>query len=1098
MLTPGPWPRLAFCQIRPAAPDPQTRMPTQLITGHRRALEGAFAQQVSARQASDPLAAVHVLVASTLLRPYLRRVLARDLGGALNVHLLTPGELGLTLGEPNLLRAGRQPLPLLADRVLTARAAVDHPGAFADVAELPGFPGALARTLRDLRLAGAAPDLLARIAAGEPDQTDPDTRRLASLADLHAIAAEARGGRYGPEDALALADPAELETGLIVYGVWEVTALLGGALRRISEAGHALTVLLPRTGPATASAVTRFTTFLTEDLGATTTLAADPEPAGAGALPGAADWLFAPAAAGPVSPDDPSLRISTAPDPPREVAHVVRQLLTWADEGIAFHEMAVAYRDGATYRVLLDAALRDADIPAYVHEGTPLSERPLGRRVLALLGLADARDAAVGAPRLARADVLAFLADARLPEATYDEYGKASVPRWETITRRAGVIAGIESWRTRLGAYGRDLVAPFVAADEEPPAWATGRVADAGELLRFVEDLGVTLGARPHHGTWAEHASWLDALLERYVDDAPPVRGAIADLARLDTLAEPTDAAGFDRAVTALLEGLRDRDVLGGRAGAFGLRGVNVLDVVSLRQLGFRAVAIVGLGERSFPPPPREDPLLLDDRRQQLAAGYGIDLPLRARGGDPEPLQFLTAVEAADERLLATFARAGSDGRGQLPSTFLRALAERLAGRRVTAADVESSPIPGLERLPAGRIGPLDPATALTARERRRALLEDRAPGAVELVRDRLPRTIAGALARDARNRTTLTAYDGLLSAGTLPALRGLPSLARFSATGLEAYAACPQQHFLSSVLGLRPIEEPEELQRLGALDKGTAIHTILQRFLRDRPTGPATLEDERRRLQAVAGPVLDALESDGRTGFALLWEVDRIRIEEDLDRWLVLTTERDAGAPRPTRQGFEVRFGPRHHGSPPAQEDPLSRDEPLLIVLPSGQTLSLGGYVDRVDHSPGTGRFTVVDYKSGSLWGKEEDELQGGQTLQLPLYLLAIADLLGVDPAGGMARYESVDRKGRFERIAFDGALVAGERPPLIDLLDEIVESRRSGDFHREPALGERDNKCNFCSVSGACDPRRKLLHRRKDQATQIAARTARLERFP
>lgn len=145
---------------------PKLPMPTELITGPRAALESAFAAAVARRQAADPLAAVHVLVGSTLLRPYLRRVLATELGGALNVHLLTPGELGLALGEGSLLRAGRQPLPLLADRVLTARAAVSHPGAFADVADLPGFPGALARTLRDLRPGGVTPAQLAAIAAG--------------------------------------------------------------------------------------------------------------------------------------------------------------------------------------------------------------------------------------------------------------------------------------------------------------------------------------------------------------------------------------------------------------------------------------------------------------------------------------------------------------------------------------------------------------------------------------------------------------------------------------------------------------------------------------------------------------------------------------------------------------------------------------------------------------------------------------------------------------------------------------------------------------------------------------------------------------------
>jgi len=267
-----------------------------------------------------------VLVGSTLLRPYLRRVLATELGGALNVHLLTPGELGLTLGEPTLLRAGRQPLPLLADRVLTARAAVSYPGAFADVADLPGFPGALARTLRDLRLAGVTPDALAQIAAGAPDQDDPDTRRLTSIADLHARTVAGGAGRYGSEDALADADPAALETGLIVYGVWEATALLRQALQSIADAGQDLTVLLPHASPTTASATAAFTTFLVDGLAAATATVTDPTPPRT-TLDDATGWLLAPPTPPPTTTTpDGSLRLTTAPDPTREVGHVVRQL----------------------------------------------------------------------------------------------------------------------------------------------------------------------------------------------------------------------------------------------------------------------------------------------------------------------------------------------------------------------------------------------------------------------------------------------------------------------------------------------------------------------------------------------------------------------------------------------------------------------------------------------------------------------------------------------------------------------------------------------------------------------------------------------------
>lgn len=1066
-------------------------MAPRLITGPRLALEHSLACEVQARQSRDPLAPIHILVGGTLLRSYLRRILADGLGGVANVHVLTPGELGLLLGEPALVARGDAPLPFLAERVLASQAAANDPGAFEPVAALPGFPGALARTLRDLRFSDVSPAHLTRAAEADEDQDDPDTRRLASLAALHADAQAGRAGRYGPEEALAHADPDLLGgKGLIVYGLWTVSALLQTALVRIADSGQPVTVLTPATATPADGALHDFWRFATDDLRAERhDLPLEAAEAGEPTnLATAQRHLFTTASASHGS--DRTLQILSAPDPAREAREVVRRLLAWADEGIAFHEMAVVYRDGGTYRALLEAALRDADVPAYVHEGTPLTERPLGRRITALLALADARNPDTDAPRLDRADVVAFLADARLPEETFADYGRSSVPRWEQMSRQAGVTGGsVADWQQRLDAYAEDLAAR-AKPDEEIPAWLTERQDSARRLAAFVTDLDVALTARPAGGPWTRHVAWLDDLLARYVGDSTPVRGALGDLARLDDLTGPIDASGFSSAVTAVLEGLRDRDVLGSRQGAFGLRGVAVLDANSTRGLGFRAVAVVGVSERAFPPPPREDPLLLDDRRAALNAVHGFRLPLRARGADPEPLEFHSVLAAASERLLASYARAGSDGSAQLPSMFLRAVAEQLSGGRVTIADIDDGKVPGLIRLAAGRIGPADPDSAVTARERRRALLEDGDFGAVTLVRHRLPRTALGARARDARRITHLTAYDGLLSPAALADARTLARFDRLSPTGLESYAGCPHRQLLNGVLGLREIEEPEELLRLSALDKGSAVHEILEHFLRKQPAGRLDLRAEKSRLRSVMAPVLDALQASGRTGYPLLWAVDRTRIEEDLERWLQLSI--DELSARPASRGYEVSFGAVSRGTDPEAVDPMSRPEPLTITLSGDRELEIRGFVDRVDHDPRSGSFEVVDYKSGSMWGKQSNALRGGRSLQLPLYVLAIAQALGVDPAQGSARYESVDRKGEFKHAVYDATLLTGDPSPLVGILDELIAAREAGDFHREPS------ECRFCSVKGACEPRRNLLHTVKSGDPRIVAHAERAELYP
>ena len=59
----------------------------------------------------------------------------------------------------------------------------------------------------------------------------------------------------------------------------------------------------------------------------------------------------------------------------------------------------------------------EAGIPVYLDDGPSIAERPLGRRILALIDLIDSP--------LRRRDVLAFLTDGWLPEETRERYGGA-------------------------------------------------------------------------------------------------------------------------------------------------------------------------------------------------------------------------------------------------------------------------------------------------------------------------------------------------------------------------------------------------------------------------------------------------------------------------------------------------------------------------------------------------------------------------------------------------------------------------------------------------------------------------------------------------
>ena len=111
--------------------------------------------------------------------------------------------------------------------------------------------------------------------------------------------------------------------------------------------------------------------------------------------------------------------------------------------------MAIAYRQADAYRPLIEAVFAEAGIPVYLHEGSPLAERPLGRRTLALLDLYESD--------LSRQSVMDFLSDARLPKELRDEFAGIPASRWDSVSREAGVVAGAAQWGERLSALARDL-----------------------------------------------------------------------------------------------------------------------------------------------------------------------------------------------------------------------------------------------------------------------------------------------------------------------------------------------------------------------------------------------------------------------------------------------------------------------------------------------------------------------------------------------------------------------------------------------------------------------------------------------------------------
>lgn len=1057
----------------------------RVISGQPAALGSALADRVAELRREDPLSPITVLVGTSLQRPFLARSLAARLGGHASVRILMPGDLALLLGAPALVAAERRALPPLADRVLLAEVAREHPGYFAPVAETPGFSEALFRLVRELRGAGYDLSDLGPLLAGATDAQE----KAVALAEILARFEARRTGFYGPDDALAAANPDLLDgLGLLVWGVLDLQPAMERLLRRI--AGRLpVDVYLPDVPAAADAPLGALRQRLAAGESTSHTLHA---PVPDTALDRVRRRMFSPPA-GPATSPDGTLRLVSAPDPAREVRAAARACLEWAQEGVRFWEMAVAYRHGEAYRPLVEAVFIEAGIPLYPHEGSPLAERPVGRQTLALLDLYESD--------YSRQSVMDFLTDARLPQELHEEYDGIPATRWDSVSRQAGIVAGVEQWGQRLQLLQDDLRGEDETEDQ--PQWVADRIADADKLARFIDDLSRRMAAHPVRAPWSEQLDFLEGLLSRYVKGGEEVVKALRGLERFTALEDEVAFERFLEVVQRAIETLRSEDVLQGDPGAFARRGVNVVAVNSLPGIAFARVWILGAAERAFPPPVRQDPILLDDERALISRRAGAELAPRATRGTEEALQFALACEAAHDRLVVSYARrATGENRPRLPSVFFRELASQLEGRRVSAEETPLLRRDDVERIAGDAIGaPIpggryasDPqvvsdaaASAISVSERDRTFLQARVtqPVAIASFERAAPAFARARAAARARRSGRYSEWDGALSSRALDAVAALLGSDRsYSPTSLEGYAVCPQQFLMGDLLRIRAVAEPERTFEIDALRRGNLFHRIFERFHSewDGSVPAAHAPNAADRMRALAEEECDAAEQRGETGYPALWAATRLEVIDDCLQWLDREREDPLTRTLPN-VACEARFGRRWPGE---QRGDLSRDEPIELEV-DDHHLRLTGRIDRINWSDDRRRFRVIDYKTGRVRSERSGELQGGRMLQLPLYVLAGAALLGADPRGGEAAYVYPTRRGEFKTVEWSGEDLAERHDEVLALLGAVLEAIARGDFMVAP--WDADTACRYCDFDPICPRGRTAYVKRKAADERLGA---------
>ncbi len=1027
---------------------------TQFVPYGRPATE-ALVQIIGRVQSNDPLAAVTVIVPSNLVGLSVRRVVGSgamsvgDRAGLANVGFVTPFQLAEHVAADLLLDTRPITNPVLGAAV--RRALAEDPGPYGPVAHHEATEQALAGLFSDLSNVDDAA-LEAIVEEGS---------RAAELAvGFYRTIASHLGGFHTERDlAVAAGGRADLAEQLERFGhvVWYLPTPTSAALRdfigRVLTDAASSSVIVGVSGGKEADELVFHT--------CTDASVAIPSDAQLGELP-------------PAATADRIVSVADAAEEAREVCARVVQLI---GDGVAPHRIGIFFPSPDPYVRIIEQQLDAADLPANGPNPRRLAESVAGRVLLGALDLPSHRW---------RRDRVAALISAG-PLRSGDERVRPTA--WDDLSRNAGVVGDLADWRTKLARYlalTHEKLAELEPDDERTSRWRrtlTDRTHDIPRLQQFIDHAAAAVRAVDTADSWHDKSAAATALLtsllgpehqhahwpEPEQDAFARIEAALARLASLDDIEPSPATAVFLRALRSEL------DVSRGRRGRFG-HGVMYGPIGSAVGHDLDAVFVLGAAEGVLPVPRRDDAILPEQVRDNSLH----QLESKSARLHHQHRAFLAALASAPAgRRLITVPRGSlRSSRHALPSRWLLESASQLAGRTIHSTDFAALDGDVVEIIGSFASGIANSPVATSIDER----------DIVEFASHHGPATqrpLAGLVGRGldlqvARSSDRFTEFDGNL-AGVDTSIGDRP----VSPSRLESWAACGLRYFMRYVLEVSDRDDPERTDELSALDRGSLIHLILERFIAESlaagapaPSEPWSAED-RARLHAIAAEVADEYEASGKTGRPINWRVQRDDLGDVLDRFL-LADDQFRRSNLATPHSVELDFGVR-------------TGEPIDIDLGNGRRVAMRGLADRVD-TTSDGRVIVSDYKSGK--GKkfdklDEDPFVGGTTLQLGMYSEGALRDTGEPKA--MAAYWMVEAAGQKRRgYGWNDAL----RNRFHELLGAITSGIDNGVFAAAPGewntFRQTNDTCAHCDYDAVCVRNRGEQAEIKSEAPELQVRLA------
>lgn len=981
-----------------------------LFTGHFRSFEERLATLVRKLKTDDTFAEIWIIVPNQLTRLHLRRRLSEQLGIAANLRFMTLNDLMHTLAEPIVLREGWQTLgeaavdPLLTQIIDQQANSLEY---LAPVAKSAGFRRALLRTRQELWLHQIEPSQLLRVELYDRERA-AKLRDLAKL--LEAIDKTLNLLRWHDAPSLQSLALRALESSnptlppLVLYGLYDFPPLTRSLLTRCF-ASTSVNAFLPHQENNAAFAFTEslknwYTSkgFTSEEL-----TASDPAP---------------------------HHHFVSAANDSNVATEIVRDILYPVDASAS--DFAVILPPSSeSLAALLKSRCREAGLAPFVYQAETLGETAAGRGLYALCGLlvSDFELDCMGRYLLAAP----FTGDAT-----------SFASEWYRIAQEALVLAGENPWRKNISrlltqlTHRAERIAEEHGDEDESLAVIRRRVAVTHSALAFLERLFAALSTATRAKSWntAVQTIW------EYYSSVIAVDEEFADL-----LAQLEQATLLDQARIPLTpSGLRDflcatLKTPGSRTGRY----PQSQPVIAAREqcygLTFSTCLLPGYNEGILPRADSQDPLLLDSDRQALNASLKTLLPLRREWQDRENFWFAVTKSSATAQVYYYTSRSDRDGRPQLVSPYLSDLltVHSAAGnfdRTAAAHPLSGHALAAISASEYHRIA-LGEALNTGNRSELAHLWSDKQfSGTHEVETARYGGKQFGS-------------YKGVLSDSEI-----LNTLAQryaatvpFSPTALEEYWKCPFRYAVIYELEAYAPEEISPLAPVSGRERGTLIHSILQKYHGEQLGKSITANNYTwERLVAIAQSQIEYFAAHNPVGPAYSYR----RLHSDLlDTLHEYHKELVSASSAWHTQHVELSFG----------RGEVELPEPLQIVFDNNEFVRFKGRIDRWDEDAGGAQIRLTDYKSG----KKPDGKSRGSLRRLQLAIYQELAQQNNPTSSILSQYQYLTSEGT---SAGDDPLV---REQLLRTAVDLATDMRNGIFAPDP--NEKDAAaCLYCRAKLAC----------------------------